>query len=178
MEKKSLMQALNTSLDLPLLKEGDIYRIDLTSLPIFFGLSVLSHDIGEKIISRHYLDRIDIEVEKKIKRRETPELVALQIENIKVSGEYAVFNRILDDVELFHEDLRTVFGTLQMQRWRLQLYPEDPSKESKALVFERTRRDGKGEYPFRIILERLQSSKKANKFFFTGYPFSLPRTKP
>ena len=158
-------QEIGTSLEIPLFREGDTLRIDLTHLWIFFGLSILSNDIGEKTISRHDLDRIDIEVEKKVKRPETPELAALQVENIKVTGDYEVFEKILADKAAFHEDLRTVFGTLQMERWRKHLFPTDTEAVSSALVFERRRILQDEEYPFRVILERLRSAKKADKHF-------------
>jgi len=82
-----------------------------------------------------------------------------------VCGDYEVLDRVLQEKEAFHEDLKTVFGSLQMQRWRHHIYPEDPAAESRTLVFLRSRRLDSGEYPFRILLERLRSSKKANKFF-------------
>ena len=166
-----------TSLELPLVREGDTLRIDLADLPIFFGLSILSRDIGEKIINRYYLDRIDIEVEKKVKRSETPELAALQIENIKVTGDYEVFDRILADKDAFIEDLTTVFGTLQMQRWRRHIYPDDPEAASRALVFLGKRKSETGDYPFRVILERLRSSKKPDKYFLRAHFEGLDRKR-
>ncbi len=154
-----------TSLEIPLVRAGDELRIDLTDLPVFFGLSILAGEIARKAIDRYHLDRVDIEVEKKIKRSDTPELAALQIENVKAVGDYDVFDRILADPGAFNEEITHVLGTLQMQRWRRRLYPEDPSQPSEALVFEFTRRTPHGEFPFRVILERLRSSKKAEKFF-------------
>lgn len=154
-----------TSLEIPLVGVGGELRIDLTDLPIFFGLSILAGEIARKVIDRYHLDRVDIEVEKKIKRSDTPELAALQIENVKAVGDYGVFDRILTDSTAFYEEITHVFGTLQMQRWRRRLYPEDASKLSEALVFEFTRRLPAGELPFRVILERLRSAKKAEKFF-------------
>jgi len=155
-----------TSLEIPLVREGDSLRIDLTNLPIFFGLSILAREVGEKVITRYYLDRVDVEVEKKIKHTETPELAEMQVENVKVCGDYTVLDRILQDRDAFHEDLRTVFGSLQMQRWRRHIYPPDPKTPSKCLVFLRARASVSGSpYPFRVLLERLCSSKKENKYF-------------
>ncbi len=154
-----------TSLELPLVREGDTLRIDLADLPIFFGLSILSRDIGEKILNRYHLDRIDIEVEKRVKRTETPELAALRIEYIKIAGDYEVFDRILTDRDAFLEEITTVFGSLQMRRWRKHIYPDDPGSVSKALVFVHTRRLATEGTPYRVILERLQSSKKTDKYF-------------
>lgn len=154
-----------TSLEIPLVRVGDEFRIDLTDLPVFFGLSILAGEIARKAIDRYHLDRVDIEVEKKIKRSDTPELAALQIENVKAVGEYRVFDRILADPAAFYEEITHVFGTLQMQRWRRRLYPDDASRPSEALVFEFSRRTPEGDAPFRVILERLRSSKKAEKFF-------------
>ena len=106
-EEGSSCLLIPTSLELPLVREGDTLRIDLSDLPIFFGLSILSRDIGDKIINRYHLDRIDIEVEKRVKLAETPELAALQIEYIKITGDYEVFDRILADKDAFIEDVTT-----------------------------------------------------------------------
>jgi len=168
-------QETPTSLEISLFREGEGFRIDLSNLPIFFGLSILAKDIGEKVISRHYLDRVDVEVEKKVKRSETPELAELQIENIKVACDYEVLDPILTDKEAFIEDLTVVFGSLQMQRWRKYIYPGDPNATSRALVFVRSRSLETGAYPFRIILERLRSSKKADKFFLRAVIEGLDR---
>ncbi len=162
---KSERREIATSLEIPLVCEGDTLRIDLTNLPIFFGLSILARDVGEKVITRYFLDRVDVEAEKKVKHSETPELAEMQVENVKVCGDYDVLERILEDREAFHEDLKTVFGSLQMQRWRHHIYPEDPENVSHCLVFLRTRTLESGPYRFRILLERLRSSKKANKYF-------------
>jgi hypothetical protein len=156
---------ISTSLEIPLVREGDTLRIDLTNLPIFFGLSILARGVGEKVITCYYLDRVDVAAEKKVKHSETPELAEMQVENVKVRGDYAVLDRILEDREAFHEDLKTVFGSLQMQRWRSHVYPDDPEAESCCLVFPRTRMLDSGPYRFRILLEMLRSSKKADKFF-------------
>jgi len=166
-----------TSLELPLVREGDTLRIDLADLPIFFGLSILSRDIGEKIINRYHLDRIDIEVEKRVKLAETPELAALQVEYIKITGDYEVFDQILADKDAFFEDITTVFGSLQMRRWRRHIYPEAPDGESQALVFLQARRLDTGDYPFRVILERLRSSKKPDKYFLRAVFEGLDRKR-
>ena len=166
-----------TSLELPLVREGDTLRIDLADLPIFFGLSILSRDIGEKIINRYHLDRIDIEVEKRVKLAETPELAALQVEYIKITGDYEVFDHILADRDAFIEDVTTVFGSLQMQRWRKHIYPDDPDAVSQALVFPQERRLDTGDYPYRVILERLRSSKKQDKYFLRAIFEGLDRKR-
>jgi hypothetical protein len=164
-----------TSLELPLVREGDTLRIDLADLPIFFGLSILSRDIAEKIINRYHLDRIDIEVEKRVKREETPELAALQIEYIKITGDYEIFDPILAEKDAFIEEVTTVFGSLQMRRWRKHIYPEDPNAESKALVFLHRGRRKQGDSPYRVILERLRSSKKPDKYFLRAIYEGLDR---
>ncbi len=166
-----------TSLELPLVREGDTLRIDLADLPIFFGLSILSRDIAEKIINRYHLDRIDIEVEKRVKRTEAPELAALQVEYIKISGDYEVFEHIIPERDAFIEDVTTVFGSLQMRRWRKHIYPEDPQAESRALVFQHLRRRGEGDYPYRVILERLRSTKKPDKYFLRAIFEGLDRKR-
>jgi len=166
-----------TSLELPLVREGDTLRIDLADLPIFFGFSILSRDIAEKIINRYHLDRIDIEVEKRVKLAETPELAALQVEYIKITGDYDVFDHLLADRDAFIEDVTTVFGSLQMQRWRKHIYPDDPDAESQALVFLHERRLEQGDYPYRVILERLRSSKKPDKFFLRAIFEGLDRKR-
>lgn len=165
-DQEAYREEIPTSLEIPLIQEGKSLRIDLSDLPIFFGLSILSKDITYKVINRHDLDRVDVEIEKMVKHSETPELAALQIENIKVTGDYDVLEKIIYDHDATHEDIRTVFGTLQMQRWRNLIYPPEAEEQSRALIFPRMRTHESGEqYPFRIILERLRSSKKSNKYF-------------
>ncbi len=154
-----------TSLEVPLIREDGRCRIDLSSLQVFFGLSILAADLAEKVRSRYLLDRIDIEVEKKVKPAETPELAELRIENIKVVADYDVLDPIIRDREAFVEDLTTVFGSLQMRRWRRHIYPEDPGAPTAALVFELVRKAKDGDIPFRVVLERIRSSKRADKFF-------------
>lgn len=154
-----------TSLDIHIERQGEALRIDLSGLPIFFGLSVLARDLGEKIIQQHQLDRVDIDVEKKVRRSQTPELAGLRIENVKVVGEYEAFDRILADPDAFLEELTSVFGTLQMRVWRRHLFPERPDARPKALVFPCTRDPAERAYPFRIVLERVASSKRTGKYF-------------
>ena len=65
-------------------------------------------------------------MEKRVKLAETPELAALQVEYIKIAGDYEIFDHILTNRDAFIEDVTTVFGSLQMQRWRKHIYPDDP----------------------------------------------------
>jgi hypothetical protein len=166
-----------TSLELPLVREGETLRIDLGDLPIFFGLSILSRDVGEKIINRYHLDRIDMEVEKRVKLAETPELAALQVEYIKVTGDYEVFEPILTDKDAFFDEVTTVFGSLQMRRWRKHIYPANPKAASKALVFLFRRSSQAGPDEYRVILDRVRSSKKPDKFFLRARYERLDRKR-
>ena len=68
-----------------------------------------------------------------------------------------------------------MFGSLQMQRWRKHIYPDDPGAESQALVFLHKRRLEQGVYPYRVILERLRSSKKPDKYFLRAIFEGLDR---
>jgi len=91
-------------------------------------------DIGDKLVSRHYLDRVDIEVEKKVKHTETPNWLN---SNRKHQGQQR-----LRGTRPCH---RGQGGLLQGPdrrlripadaRWRKHIYPDDPEAASKALVF-------------------------------------------
>ena len=102
-----------TSLGPSIERQGGCWTIDLTDLPIFHGLSILSMALGEMIIAQANSDRIDITVERKVSYRENPELLKqMGISLIKVSAERAAITKTADDPETFQDRLRAILGTL------------------------------------------------------------------
>jgi len=164
---------MRTSLGPTLEHLGSIWSLDLTELPIFHGLSVLSRALGEIIIDQARSDRIDITAERAIRPRENPELLHhLGVALLKVAAEHATVVRLVRDPELFQDRLRAVFGTLQRRRYRNAMFPgtEDHADQpSRALVYRfpfPAKPAGKEvpvEYTF--LLERLPSPKNKGQCY-------------
>jgi hypothetical protein len=103
---------------------GAFWTLDLTSLPIFHGLSVISRALGELLIEQARDDVIDVVVERAVNPRENPELLnVLGISRIKILAEQSIMSRLAEDTEHLQDVLRVVFGTLQRQRYRDALFP-------------------------------------------------------
>lgn len=138
------------------------WTIDLTDLPLFHGLSVLSRALGERIVEHCVTERLDIDVERRIKTSENPELAALGCLGVKLLAERDVVAHVPDDVEGFQHHLRAVFGTLQRERWRTRLFPGDPAVPSEALVFTFPRPEG---FEYRFVLDRVPAGGRDTRFF-------------
>ena len=124
-----------TALGPSLHRRGGGWTIDLTDLALFHGLSVLSRALGEQLVERCQADCFDIDLERRLKASENPELVALGCAGVTVHAERDVVAHVPADVEAFQHHLRAVFGTLQQARWRRHLLPDDPAEAPRALVF-------------------------------------------
>lgn len=153
---------LPTTLGPPLRWLGHHWSIDLTALPLFHGLSVLSRALGERIVEHCLTERLDIDVERRIKPAENPELAALGCVGVKVLAERDVVAHVPDDVEGFQHHLRAVFGTLQQERWRRRLLPEGSAGAAEALVFTFSVRD---DFEYRFVLDRVPAGHGAGRFF-------------
>jgi hypothetical protein len=149
---------------------GPHWTIDLTALPLFHGLSVLSRALGERIVEHCLTERLDIDVERRIKPAENPELAALGCVGVKVLAERDVVAHVPDDVEGFQHHLRAVFGTLQQERWRRCLLPEDAATPTRALVFGFSVRD---DFEYRFVLDRVPSGE--GRRFFLRIAVENPR---
>jgi hypothetical protein len=153
---------LPTSLGPSFRRVRGAWTIDLTDLPLFHGLSVLSRALGERIVEHCLTERLDIDVERRIKASENPELAALGCVGVKLLAERDVVAHVPDDVDGFQHHLRAVFGTLQRERWRTRLFPTDPTVPSEALVFTFPAREG---FDYRFVLDRVPAGGRDARFF-------------
>ena len=151
-----------TTLGPSLHRRGDGWTIDLTELPLFHGLSVLSRALGEQLVERCHAECFDIDVERRLKTSENPELAALGCAGVTVHAERDVVAHVPGDVEAFQHHLRAVFGTLQQTRWRRHLLPDDRASAPRALVF--TFLAGTG-FEYRFVLDRVPAPKAGHRFY-------------
>ena len=125
-----------TSLGVPVKKKDDnLYRIDLSELKPFTGLSVIARMLGDDILEQIKLKNTDTVVRRKLIKEITPELVNLGINRIIIYSRSNVLKKLPDFAEEFHDQIRTVFGTLQRPRWGGQLFPELFSDRKDVNVF-------------------------------------------
>jgi hypothetical protein len=152
----------STALGPSLRRRGDGWSIDLSDVPLFHGLSVLSRALGEQLVERCHAECFDLDVERRLKASENPELVALGCAGVTVHAERTVVAHVPGDVEAFQHHLRAVFGTLQQARWRRHLLPDDPALLPRALVF--TFAAGTG-FDYRFVLDRVPAPRAASRFY-------------
>ncbi|HEV7731984.1 MAG TPA: hypothetical protein VGR62_07470 [Candidatus Binatia bacterium] len=153
---------LPTTLGPPLRRrDGGGFTIDLTGLPLFHGLSVLSRALGERLVEDCVGDRLSIDFERRLKPSENPELLALGCVGVAVHAEREVVAHVPADVEAFQHHLRAVLGSLQQARWRRRLLPEDAAVAPGALVF--TFAAG-ADSEYRFVLDRVPAPR-AGRFF-------------
>jgi len=154
---------LATTLGPPLRRRaGGGWTIDLTDLPLFHGLSVLSRALGERLVEECHAERLTIDFERRLKPGEHPELVALGCGGVGVHAEREVVAHVPDDVEGFQHHLRAVLGTLQQARWRRHILPDDSTTQPRALVF--TFLAGAG-FEYRFVLDRVAATPAGRRFF-------------
>ena len=114
-----------TSLGLPLQRTGDTeWAIDLSRLRLFKGLSVVARMIGDEILEQCRAGQTDIVLRQKIIPEITPELAALGLTHVMIFALSGVLKGLPHFQEEFHNQIRTVFGTLQRPRWGSVLFPE------------------------------------------------------
>jgi len=140
---------LTTSLGPQLAFEGGCWNLVVDELPVLHGLSVLSRALAEMVAAQMRSERIDITVERRLRPRENPELIErFGIEFVKLAAEHEAIDAIAAQPEQFETRLRAVLGSLQRQRYRDAILPEDRGA-SRALVAE----FGDGDARCRIVLE-------------------------
>lgn len=149
--------SFETSLGRDLVHRGSVWELDLTDLPIFHGLSVLSRALGEMVIAQAGTDRVDVAVEREVRPSENPELRdELGVQLVKLCAEHAHIAAVLEHPEHLQDHLRTILGTLQRPHYRDALMAEDAA----ALVFDLT-------FPklaCRFVLERVAASQRGRCF--------------
>ncbi|MGE3174574.1 MAG: hypothetical protein AB7O97_18225 [Planctomycetota bacterium] len=146
---------LGTSLGPSLHRADDCWCVDLDQLPIVHGLSVLSRALAEMVLGQVRSDRADVVVERKLRRRENPELLEqFGIDGVRLVAECAAIPGGVARAEALERRLRALLGSLQRQRYRDALLPTDGAG-SRALVAEF--RDEHGAQ--RFVLERVASRR-------------------
>lgn len=153
---------LATTLGPTLVRRGPHWTIDLSELPLFHGLSVLARALGEQVVERCQTECFDIDVERRIRASENPELAALGCAGVAVHADRDVVAHVPQDVEAFQHHLRAVFGTLQQARWRACLLPDDPGDAPRALVFAFPAGAG---FDYRFVLDRVPAPRSPHRFY-------------
>lgn len=139
-----------TSLGPSLRREHDVWTLGFDAQPVLHGLSVLSRAIAEMATSAARSDRSDLSVDRRLRARENPELVErFGIDGMRLVAEMATFDWIAEQPEMLETRLRALLGSLQRQRYREALLPDDRAR-TKALVA-----DFDGEHASRFVLEYL-----------------------
>lgn len=95
---------IQTSLGPVCEKNGGVWTLDLETLPIYRGLSVLSRALADMVITQAREHRMDIDIERSVRPRENPELVAdLDVRLVRITAEHATVERISRDPVLFEK---------------------------------------------------------------------------
>jgi hypothetical protein len=156
---------LITSLGYPIIQENNLYKINLTELKIFTGLSVLAKILSDQILEQVEGNLGDISFLYKINPNINPELLEMQIYGIQVYAKAGVLDELILHKDEFHTEIRTIFGTFQRPTWAKLIHPEfygekPVGEEQNSLVFY-------FDYTFSkyFILERAENSRFPNKFF-------------
>lgn len=163
------MQNLSTSLGIPLSLENGYWKIELTHLRVFKGLSVLSRILGDMILDHVQNSVGDVAILYKLNPNVNPELVNMNISHIQVYARSGVLDNVLFFRDEFHDHLRSVFGTFQRPTWGVQLHPEfyasdQGTNPSKALLFPFHKVTEKEEIDYQFILERVNNKREKGKF--------------
>lgn len=147
-------EPFETSLGPIALPEAGGWSVDLSSLPMLRGLSVLSRALTDIAVGQARAGRADINVEREVLERENPELRQhLGIARVRVCAEPEIAAAILAQPDLFGDHLRSLFGTLQRARYREVLIPQVGGEPSQALIFNFDIGDPATPRPIRYLLE-------------------------
>lgn len=169
---KQSEENIPTSLGVNLQKENsDVFKIDLTNLRIFWGLSILSRTLGDEIVERVITSPGDIAILYKLNPNINSELCEMHIGYIQIHARAGVLKDILIFREEFQDHLRTVFGTFQRQAWAKVIHPEFYGENprtfpSKALVFPFHHNSENENVDYQFILERVPNQVEAGDFIF------------
>lgn len=157
---------MQTSLGYPLVQVEDVWEIDLRSLRIFTGLSVLARVLGDTIIDFIENNPGDVSLHYKINNNMNPELLEMKIFGIQIYARAGILDDVLLFKEDFHSQLRTVFGTFQRPKWGEKIHPDfyEGKGVTRALVFP-FHLSARDEIDYQFILERVENSRFPEKYF-------------
>ncbi|MDZ4724995.1 MAG: hypothetical protein SH817_02475 [Leptospira sp.] len=162
---------IQTSLGPPLLKisEGN-WEIDLSSLRIFFGLSILSRSLAEEIGNQLHSAPGDVSFLYKINPSINHELTDMHIQHVQVYARAGVLNDWILYRSQFEDDLRIVLGTFQRQSIARKLHPEFYGEDARTnpsvgLLFPFYEIDKETTVNYQILLERVTSLSHSGEFF-------------
>jgi hypothetical protein len=160
--QKTERQPFETSLGPVCEPHSSHWDLDLSDLPPFRGLSVLSRALSDAVVAQACSDRADINVERGIRQRENPELLEhLGVTRVRVCAEHETVAEIAQHPDRFGDRLRALFGTLQRARYRDALFSAEQPGGSRALVFHFDFPPLEEGAPVRLrfVLERVRSNR-------------------
>ncbi len=138
------------------------WGLDLATLPILHGMSVLSRALAEMVVGHARADRYDVAVERRLRARENPELVDVHgVEVVRLVAEPAVLDGIAAEPESFERRLRALLGSLQRARYREVLLAKERA-DVRALVAE----FGEAAAAQRFVLEHVPARRDATRGAF------------
>lgn len=148
-----------TSLGPPLVQVDRVWQLNLESLPILHGLSVISRALSEMVLAQARADRVDVTVERVLRATENPELIEMfGIAVVKVTAEVAPIADFIDSPEVLETRLRALLGSLQRQRYCDAVMPRDGSAPLALVAHfdaEYATKSAVGSMRQRYVLERL-----------------------
>lgn len=131
-----------TSLGPALTFVDGVWQLPVDTLPVVHGLSVLSRALAEMVTAQLRGDRVEVAVERRLRPQENPELIdRYGIEFVRLAADRAAVEQVAAVPERFEARLRALLGSLQRQRYREALLPDDRSA-ARALVAEFDGADG------------------------------------
>lgn len=123
-----------TAIGPALVYEDGTWSIDVRSVPVIHGLSVLSRALTEMVVAQARSSRILLAVERRLRHREHPELVeAFGIDSVYLVAEPSMLERLARDPKTLEWRLRAFLGALERRRYRDVLLPGD-RRRSLALL--------------------------------------------
>ena len=161
--------SIQTSFGISLVREDNVYTIDISDLRVFTGLSVVARILGDQVLEIVENLPGDVSFLYKINPNINPELIEMNVKFIQIYSKRGVLNNFLLFKDEFQDHLRSVFGTFQRPLWGSVIHPEYYTKiysNSKALVFPFHLHSESKDIDYNIILERVQNEGEKEDYFF------------
>ncbi len=164
-------EVISTTLGPDLVRRDGTWKLDLSDLKIFRGLSILSQLLCDEILDTVENAPGDISILYKINPNINPELADLRISHIQIYAHAGILKKTYVFREEFQYHLRIVFGTLQRLSWASIIHPEIFMPESsnaisRALAFPFHLISNNENVDYQFILERVGSTGRPGDFFF------------